>query len=148
MKNDLFPDRELWPQQLAIAAKRKVYGISLHAAFDDKHPALPYMTEAEREAFLSACNVLTEGKEEQKTLIADVRSFPEAAPDPEAAEIAKNFRLELREYLLLMRSEDFRRYIEAEERLGEAVGVIEQIVTAAIDRLPDKEAPSHDRAIG
>jgi hypothetical protein len=44
-----------------------------------------------------------------------------------------------RDRLLSMRPEDFERYVEFEERLGEAVSVIEQVITAVIDRLPDKK---------
>jgi hypothetical protein len=138
MPKPLTPD-EVWLQAERRAARRREYGISLHAPFSDKYPALPYMTAEEREAYLSAIEVLAEGKKEKQALITDAPESPLAAPGPEAKEIIENFRLELRALLLSMRPEDFKRYVEAEERLGLAVGVIEQIVTAVVDRLPEKE---------
>jgi hypothetical protein len=65
MQKPLTPD-EVWLQAERRAARRREYGISLHAPFSDKHPALPYMTAEEREAYLSAIEVLAEGKKEQQ----------------------------------------------------------------------------------
>jgi hypothetical protein len=139
VQNELFPDSELWPQEYAKAARRKAYGISLHAPFNDKHPALPHTAAEEREAFLSACHVFAEGKKEQESLVADALSVPQFSPGPEAAETLKDFRLELRDRLLSVRPEDFEHYVELEKRLGEAVGAIGQVITAVVDRLPDKK---------
>jgi hypothetical protein len=130
--------RQLWPQAERRAAQRKAYCFSLHAPFDDKHPALPHMITEERERFLAACQVFAESKKKQESLVADALSVPQFSPGAEAIETLKNFRLELRDRLLSMQPEGFERYVDLKERLGEAVAIIDQVVAGVIHQLPDK----------
>jgi hypothetical protein len=105
-------ERQLCPQAPARAARRKEYGISLRAPFDDKHPALPHMTPEQRERYLSAAAALSEAKKKRKALLTDP-SHTRREDDPEL-------------------------YVELSEHIIDVKDVIEQIVDAVIDRLPEK----------
>jgi hypothetical protein len=121
------------------AARRKEYRISLHASFNDKHPALPHMTPLETEHYLAAAAALSQAKKKREALIARPVAVPRRAPlDPQTQEILDNFHPERREALQQMPPGELEQYIELSARMEEAVEEIAQIVAAVIDRLTEK----------